>query len=160
MFLAVSILGLMIVSLSGVYLMVNHQSKDPLEGLGSGLNMEMNSSEPPKSLGSGPYEEMNSSLVYWGYGLTAFCVVNVVASGSFGRRIYKIIQEREMERAKEFLLKEQQPAEGSSALDSGNETPIPPVISEITTCDWCLEEIKVGARVCKHCGRDPNEDSS
>ena len=27
------------------------------------------------------------------------------------------------------------------------------------TCAWCLEKVKIGARVCKHCGRDPNEDS-
>ena len=23
-------------------------------------------------------------------------------------------------------------------------------------CVWCLEEVKKGARVCKHCGKDPS----
>jgi hypothetical protein len=29
-----------------------------------------------------------------------------------------------------------------------------------TTCVWCLEEVKVGARVCKHCGRNPIEETT
>jgi len=164
MFLAVSILGLMIALPSGGYLMVNqyrdNQSKDPLEGLGSGLNMEMNRSEPPKSLGSGPYEEMNSSLGYWGYGLIAFCLVNVMISGFFGRKIYKKVQEKELKRTIDLMLAERQAADGSVAVNLQHDSPLPPVMSGITTCVWCLEEIKVGARVCKHCGRDPHGDSS
>ena len=29
----------------------------------------------------------------------------------------------------------------------------------ITTCVWCLEEVKLGAKVCKHCGKNPSEES-
>ena len=32
--------------------------------------------------------------------------------------------------------------------------------SKTTTCVWCLEEVKVGARVCKHCGRNPIEETT
>ena len=161
-FLAISILGLIIALPSGWYLLVNqyreYQSIDHLEGLGEGLGVrldekKMNSSAPSADLGSGPPEDSSSSLVYWGYGLIAFCSVNVLASGFFGKKVYKKIQENELSKAMKLLSKEHQPAEG-------NEAQIPPVISGITTCDWCLEEVKIGARVCKHCGRDPNEDSS
>ena len=80
------------------------------------------------------------------------------------------MQEREKQRAIDLPSEEQQDTETTDTgsptlrgttqdLELDETAELIPVLPTTTTCVWCLEEVKVGARVCKHCGRDPNEDS-
>ncbi|MDP7009942.1 MAG: hypothetical protein QF685_01060 [Verrucomicrobiota bacterium] len=40
--------------------------------------------------------------------------------------------------------------------DESGAGKLPPPLTT-ATCMWCLEEVKAGAKVCKHCGKNPSE---
>jgi len=55
--------------------------------------------------------------------------------------------------AQRQLAQEMAYPESSTNVQSHSDNP------GTTTCVWCLEEVKIGARVCKHCGNNPSEES-
>ena len=94
-----------------------------------------------------------------GIGVLISTVISILAGILVGRKVSKSVQKKEAAREVESVSTEQQPLEITKDVSTPRASPMPPVISDTTTCVWCREEVKVGARVCKHCGRDPNEDS-
>jgi phosphate/sulfate permease len=100
-------------------------------------------------------------------GIIIILVLSILIGALFGRFVFSLIKKRcvgQIDDPPDSMLHTDlsnyaKPAstEKKQVLEPPKAVELPPVLPTTATCVWCLEEVKTGARVCKHCGKNPSE---
>ena len=100
-------------------------------------------------------------------GIIIILVLSILIGALFGRFVFRLIKKRCVGQINDppdsmlhtDLSNYAKPAytEKKQVLEPPKVVELPPVLPTTATCVWCLEEVKTGARVCKHCGKNPSE---